>query len=139
MNAPPLLKTLRTSCRRYYYADAAYTSHAHGWSTGPTSALTFYLVGLRPTGPQGQTWKAAPQLSSLPAAQGSFETTLGTFGASWTFNNDTGFNLTLSTPEGTQGVVVLPVEGSVTVDGQTQGKVGTLTLGGGEHTVVVDI
>ncbi|VDC03801.1 unnamed protein product [Peniophora sp. CBMAI 1063] len=123
----------------YYYSDGAYTSHAHGWSTGPTSALTFYLVGLQPTGPQGQTWQAAPQLSGLPAAQGSFETGLGTFAASWTFSNSTGFNLALSTPEGTQGTVVLPVAGSVTVDGQSQGKVTSLSLAGGEHTIAVDV
>ena len=125
--------------RRYYYSDGAYTSHAHGWSTGPTSALTFYLVGLQPTGPQGQTWQVAPQLSGLPSAQGSFETGLGTFAASWTFGNDTGFSLNVTTPQGTQGVVVLPVEaaGSVTVDGQDQGNVENVSLAGGEHTIVV--
>ena len=127
-----------TSHHRYYYSDGAYTSHAHGWSTGPTSALMFYLVVLQPTGPQGQTWQAAPQLSGLPAAQGGFETGLGTFAASWAFSNDTGFNMNITTPEGTQGVVLLPINGSVTVDGQDQGNTASLALAGGEHTIVVN-
>ena len=29
-------------------------SHAHGWSTGPGTALTFYVLGLRPLGATGK-------------------------------------------------------------------------------------
>ncbi|KAF5378492.1 hypothetical protein D9615_007115 [Tricholomella constricta] len=42
------------SYRGYNY-DAAYTSHAHGWSAGPTPALTFYVLGLTVTSLQGKT------------------------------------------------------------------------------------
>ncbi|KZV78168.1 Six-hairpin glycosidase, partial [Exidia glandulosa HHB12029] len=70
------------SYRGYNY-DPAYTSHAHGWSSGPTSALTIYVLGLSVTTPQGISWKFEPHTSGMSAAEGSFETPLGTFGASW--------------------------------------------------------
>lgn len=67
-----------------YANDVAYTSHAHGWSTGPTSALTFYVTGVTIVEARGRKWRFAPHTSGLSAAQGSFETPLGTFGATWT-------------------------------------------------------
>ncbi|KAI0031995.1 Six-hairpin glycosidase [Vararia minispora EC-137] len=121
----------------YYGVDPAYTSHAHGWSTGPTSALLFYLVGLRPVTPLGQAWRLAPQLSGLPAAQGGFETALGTFAASWAADA-VGFELNVTTPAGTSGVVILPVNGTTTVDGAvTAVPESGLELGGGSHTITV--
>lgn len=63
-----------------------YMSHAHGWSTGPASALSFYTLGLRPAGTTGNIavdstnttqpelrpgYEVAPQLGSLASCQGS--------------------------------------------------------------------
>ncbi|KAI0752009.1 hypothetical protein C8Q74DRAFT_347805 [Fomes fomentarius] len=70
------------SYRGYNY-DLSYTSHAHGWSSGPTSALTYYVLGLIVTSPQGQTWQVALHLSGLTAAKGGFTTPLGWFGVKW--------------------------------------------------------
>lgn len=64
--------------------DLSFTSHSHGWSTGPTSALTFYVAGINVVEARGRRWRFAPHTSGLSAAQASFETQLGTFGATWT-------------------------------------------------------
>ena len=50
----------------------AYMSNAHGWATGPTSALTFYVLGIRPTTIQGG-YDIAPQTGDLSSAQGSLQ------------------------------------------------------------------
>ena len=121
-----------------YAYDPTFVSHSHGWSTGPTSALTFYVLGLTVTSPLGQTWAIAPHTSGLPSAQGGYSTSLGWFGVEWTSGTD-GFNITLSTPEGTSGTLKLPITGTVTVDGVQSDQDGSqpLELSGGNHTVVV--
>ncbi|KAF5389069.1 hypothetical protein D9757_004994 [Collybiopsis confluens] len=123
-----------------YNFDHSYTSHAHGWSTGPTFSLTFHLVGLTITSPQGATWSVAPVLSGLDAAQGGFETGLGSFGADWTLANNKTFTITVNTPSGTKGTVTLPGAGEVSVDGKpTRANGNTLALSGGKHTVVLNM
>ena len=49
---------------------STYTSMAHGWAAGPTSALTEYVLGVAPTSPGGATWRFAPQPADLTFAQG---------------------------------------------------------------------
>ncbi|KAF7292156.1 Glycoside hydrolase family 78 protein [Mycena indigotica] len=116
-----------------YDFDFSYTSHAHGWSTGPTSALTFYLLGIQITSQKGQTWAVAPVLSGLSAAEGGIETVLGAYRVKWTVS---GRNLTLvvGTPQGTVGSVTLPGVGPVMVDGVVQAA-GSVQLIGGQHTL----
>ncbi|KAI0312129.1 Six-hairpin glycosidase [Amylostereum chailletii] len=122
-----------------YDNDESYTSHSHGWSTGPTSALTFYVLGLTVTSPQGATWAVSPHLSGLPAAQGGFSTGLGWFGVQWS-SNETVFELDVDVPTGTKGVVTLPVSGTTTVDGEAATvNGGVLVLEGGNHTIVVAV
>ncbi|KAI0681905.1 Six-hairpin glycosidase-like protein [Cerioporus squamosus] len=111
---------LRYRSYRGYNYDPAYTSHAHGWSSGPTSALTYYVLGLTVTSPQGRTWQVAPHLSGLSAAEGGFTTPLGWFGVKWTAQQMRAFSLTVDVPEGTSGVVKLPVGGKVTIDGEVR-------------------
>lgn len=127
-----------------YNYDPSYISHAHGWSSGPTSALTFYVLGLTVTSPQGSTWSIAPQLSGLGAAEGGFETPLGWYGVQWnvTSTDDQSgetFTLAYDVPEGTTGVLTLPVMGNTTVDGQAVSvkNDGVLEGEGGAHVVVV--
>ncbi|KAK5134849.1 hypothetical protein LTR08_006081 [Meristemomyces frigidus] len=69
---------------RGYDYDAAYVSHAHGWSSGPTSALTNYVLGLEVTGRLGSAWGLAPQFGGLTSVEGGFVTGLGRFRAGWT-------------------------------------------------------
>ncbi|KAL1659380.1 Six-hairpin glycosidase-like protein [Schizophyllum commune] len=121
-----------------YTDDPSYISHSHGWSAGPTPALTSYLLGLTVTGPGGSTFRVQPQTGSLPAAEGGFETPLGWFGASWSSDDAGGrFDLNVTAPEGTTGVVVLPVTGVISVDGEEVGSNSSLTLEGGSHSISV--
>ncbi|KDR78125.1 hypothetical protein GALMADRAFT_94657 [Galerina marginata CBS 339.88] len=128
-----------------YNNDPAYTSHAHGWSSGPTSALTFYVLGLTVTSPQGKTWAVAPHIDgSIPAAEGGFETPLGWFGVQWKLTPpSTGHSLELhvDTPQGTTGVVTVP-PGMTTqgflVDGTlSHSPAGSISLKGGKHTILM--
>ncbi|KAJ7754097.1 glycoside hydrolase family 78 protein [Mycena metata] len=118
-----------------YNFDYSYTSHAHGWSTGPTSALTFYLLGIKLTTAQGATWSIAPVLSGLSSAEGGLETGLGFFGVNWTVTDQT-LTLVLEAPAGTSGVVTLPGSGPVTVNAQVQpASSESVELEGGTHTL----
>ncbi|KIJ59431.1 glycoside hydrolase family 78 protein [Hydnomerulius pinastri MD-312] len=117
-----------------YNYDYSYTSHSHGWSTGPTPALTFYVVGMQVTSPQGRTWRVAPVLSGLSAAEGGYETNLGWFGVKWSLDDGT-LTVFVSTPVGTSGTVILPGSGVIRVDGKESGN-GSVSLSGGNHTLV---
>ncbi|KAJ0365028.1 hypothetical protein COL26b_012240 [Colletotrichum chrysophilum] len=83
-------------------------SHAHGWSTAPTSLLTFHAGGLTMTSAVGRTWKVAPALGGLKAVQASYETPLGTFKTSWV-NSTHGLSGTFETPNSTTGELVMPL------------------------------
>ncbi|KAK7513514.1 putative alpha-L-rhamnosidase B [Phyllosticta citriasiana] len=96
------------SYRGYSY-DSSYPSHAHGWSAGPTSVLTNYLLGLSITSPVGKTWKLAPSFGDVESAEGGFSTALGKFRASWS-RKGSEVSLEWEVPAGTQGTVVLPHE-----------------------------
>ncbi len=135
---------------RGYDYDASYTSHAHGWSSGPTSALTTYVVGLSVTSPAGGTWKMAPQFGDLSSAEGGFTTSLGTFQAGWELSHN-GYTLTYNVPKGTTGEVILPCLSagkfpSITIDGrhvsrgppaQLEGSTIVLDGAAGSHKIVV--
>ncbi|KAF8893321.1 glycoside hydrolase family 78 protein [Infundibulicybe gibba] len=97
--------------------DHSFTSHSHGWATGPTPALTFFVLGLSITSPQGATWSVAPVLSGLGAAEGGFETGLGWFGVKWSANGSA-LTLDINTPDGTLGSAIIPGEGDVQIDGK---------------------
>ncbi|KAL0569902.1 hypothetical protein V5O48_012059 [Marasmius crinis-equi] len=139
------------SYRGYNY-DPAYTSHAHGWSSGPTSALTNYVLGLSVTQPQGKVWVIKPAFLSgvsdeEEGVQGGFETPLGWFGAqlTWASDGDT-VEARIDTPTGTSGEFVIPSvfsggDVSVTVDGKAAEPDvgGRVSVGGGVHNVVVKV
>ncbi|KAJ7908865.1 glycoside hydrolase family 78 protein [Mycena leptocephala] len=108
-----------------YDLDHTYTSHAHGWATGPTPALTFYVLGIQLTTVLGQPG----------ASRRGLETGLGFFGVKWTVSRQT-LTLTLQTPAGTAGVVTLPGTGPMTVDKRTlPTSTNSVELKGGNHTI----
>jgi len=112
-----------------YEGDYSFTSHSHGWSTGPVHALSTYVVGLSLTAPGGSTWQLAPQFGDLSSAEGGFTTPLGPFSSGW---NLTGSEYTLwyTVPTGTTGTIVTPgSQPSVVMDGKTT------TLGSGEYDI----
>ncbi|KAE8443300.1 hypothetical protein EG329_002016 [Mollisiaceae sp. DMI_Dod_QoI] len=133
-----------------YDNDYSYTSHAHGWGTGPTDALTSYIAGLTVTAPGGSQWNLSPQFGDLTNAEAGFTTPMGQFSASWSTVQG-GYTLSWKAPSGTQGVVLLPAGTSkaptVVVDGQemalqasqynsTSATV-TITGASGSHSVQV--
>ncbi|KAL5359241.1 Six-hairpin glycosidase-like protein [Aspergillus floccosus] len=94
------------------YTNDARVSHAHGWSTGPTAALTFFAAGLHLTGPAGATWRFAPQPGNLTSVDAGFSTVLGSFDTTFERSENGGYSrLRFSTPRGTVGDVDLGGEG----------------------------
>ncbi|KAF4872652.1 hypothetical protein CGCSCA1_v008390 [Colletotrichum siamense] len=90
---------------RGYTDDPSYVSHAHGWSSGPTSTLTEYLVGLRVTAPAGREWRLRPVFGEVEAAQAGFTTALGRFSARWEVKNGSIASVEWDVPTGTRGLV----------------------------------
>lgn len=133
---------------RGYGYDPSYVSHAHGWSAGPTSALTEYIVGLSVVSPLGLEWKIAPQFGDLNFARAGFVTSLGKFEASWK-QESSGYALEFTVPKSSVGNVTLPYitkskKPSITIDGDqlTRGVTyvdgtATVRVTGGSHRVVV--
>lgn len=137
------------SSRGYGY-DPSYVSHAHGWSAGPTSALTEYVVGLSVTSRLGKTWNIAPQFADLEYAEAGFVTSLGKFQASWKKVSG-GYSLSFSVPEGTTGNLTLPFvtsskRPSITMNGKRittdvvyHDSTATFVMKkGGSHTFIVN-
>ncbi|KAL3421511.1 glycoside hydrolase family 78 protein (bacterial alpha-L-rhamnosidase domain-containing protein) [Phlyctema vagabunda] len=129
-----------------YEGDYSYTSHAHGWSSGPTYALSTYVVGIKLIAPGGKLWNLEPQFGDLKFAEGGFGTPLGKFWAGWKLV-DGGYTYSFGTPSTTAGKLVLPVQNSLTklvLDGVE--VVGTFDAGrnvvfidceGGEHELSI--
>ncbi|KAI0129421.1 alpha-L-rhamnosidase B [Xylariales sp. AK1849] len=97
-----------------YENDFSYTSHSHGWATGPVTALTEHILGLSITGRAGSTWRLAPQTGDLDHVEGGFTTKLGKFSASWTKQPNGSIELNYDVPKGTKGDVILPGNGNTT-------------------------
>ncbi|QSZ29924.1 hypothetical protein DSL72_004442 [Monilinia vaccinii-corymbosi] len=101
-----------TDGRLHYapYANDAKVSHAHGWSTAPTSALTFYGAGLRVTSGAGQTWSVVPNLGGLTRVDAGFQTSLGAFAVKVVAESESGslVGINITTPTGTMGSIGIP-------------------------------
>ncbi len=96
--------------------EGAYTSMAHGWSTGVLPALTNELLGIRPTSPGFATWSVAPHPGSVAWARGQVPTPHGPVTADWQHPAEAAFTLTVAGPRGTTGAVAVPTDGrAVTV------------------------
>jgi alpha-L-rhamnosidase len=89
------------------------TSLAHGWSSGPTAALSAYVLGMRPVAPGWKTWLVEPQPGDLDYAQGTVGTPRGKLASRW--ERDAGgrksFRITVSAPRGTAGTIAVPLLG----------------------------
>jgi hypothetical protein len=137
------------------YEDA-YTSCAHGWSTGVLPALTNQLLGARPTAPGFAEWTVRPcPATSVTWAQGQLPTPHGPLAVRWTRGHGGALTLTVDAPHGTRGSVALPTGGgrAVVRSGRTvlwdgrkarakgvtadTGHVTVTALGPGTHTFTV--
>jgi hypothetical protein len=99
----------------------AYMSNSHGWATGPTSALSFYVLGIRPQSVDGG-YLVAPEPGDLASVQGSLATPRGDIRLSWTHTAAIGrFTETLDAPAKAVDSVEVPTFGdrvAVTVNGR---------------------
>jgi alpha-L-rhamnosidase len=87
------------------------TSLAHGWGSGPTSALSKYVLGVRPVEPGYETWLIEPQTGDLSWAEGTVPTPYGPIEVKWR-NTSKGLSLEIEVPAGTSGAVGVPVSGA---------------------------
>ena len=84
------------------YANDPRVSHAHGWSSGPTSVLTFYAAGIMLTAAEGRTWVMKPSPGDLRTLVAGFKTGLGSFSANYTVLEE-GWVYSFESPVGTSG------------------------------------
>lgn len=89
------------------YAEDSRVSHAHGWSTAPTSLLTFYVAGIQLTSPAGKTWKMKPHIGNLKSVVAGFDTPLGAFSIDTYMTYGSLGHLRFSAPANTTGEVDL--------------------------------
>jgi hypothetical protein len=120
--------------------EGAFTSMAHGWSTGVLPALTNELLGAAPTGAGFATWQVIPHPGTVTRASGQLPTPHGPLTVSWQVGGSGGgggggggdgvlFALTVLVPKGTSGQVALPVEVGAAVEVRVDGR--GVVLGGG--------
>jgi hypothetical protein len=111
-----------------------YMSLAHGWATGPTSALTFDVLGLSPAAASGQ-FGFIPHPGDLTHVEGTITMPQGQVSGSWDYSSSAGtFTENLASPSGTVATIGIPTYGSaiaVTVNGTTVWSGGAFTAGGG--------
>jgi hypothetical protein len=112
-----------------------YMSNAHGWATGPTSALTFYVLGIQPTTVDGG-YDIAPQTGDLSSTQGSLKTPFGDIKVSWTHDaRSRTFTEQVDAPAKAVDEIKVPTYGDrtrVTVNGRIAWN-GTHSLAYGAH------
>jgi len=108
------------------YPNDARISHAHGWSTAPTSLLSFYVAGLHLESASGKTWRIEPTLGDLTNVEAGFETKIGKYWSKVKGSGGVVKKLKFGTPARTTGRVVL------------KGVDGVLVSEKGEKVLLVD-
>jgi alpha-L-rhamnosidase len=112
-------------------------SAAHAWGSGPTWALSRYVLGAAPIAPGFVRWRVAPQPGDLAWAEGSVPTPHGALDVHWrTGARGRSFTLTVSAPKGTSGDVALPLLGAsrtITRDGVVVWRRGAASRGISAH------
>ena len=115
----------------------AYMSASHGWATGPTSALTFDVLGISPRSVTGG-YALKPQPGDLADAQGSLKTPLGDIRLAWRHDvAHRSFSEQVDAPTAAVDEVDVPTFGAatqVTVNGERVWN-GRTALGYGAHLV----
>jgi hypothetical protein len=108
-------------------------SAAHAWGSGPTWALSRYVLGAAPTAAGFGHWSVAPQPGNLAWAEGSVPTPHGALAVHWRRGvRGRSFTLAVSAPPGTSGVVAVPLLGAgrtITRDGKIVWRRGAGTRG----------
>ncbi len=111
-----------TSSGAFAY-QGSFTSLAHGWSTGPTGALTQYVLGITPTTAAGQTYQVIPHAANLTHVEGTLTVASGkALHVSYDHDTSGSFSMLVdsSTNSGSTGVIAVPTFGQshvVTING----------------------
>lgn len=111
------------------YLNDARISHAHGWATGPTSSLTFYVAGIQALSAGGKTWRIAPMPGDLKFVEAGFRTNVGFFSSKTEVGN-TSLTVEFEAPEGTTGELSMPLlacAGGLLIK-ETEGKCGDINV-----------
>lgn len=97
-----------------------YTSLAHGWSAGPTVALSAFVLGIGPDVPGGARYHATPHTGDLAWAEGRLTMPAGAATVSWRRPRH-GFALKVTDPgPASRGEIAVPLLGAaraITVNG----------------------
>ncbi|MFJ6086976.1 MGH1-like glycoside hydrolase domain-containing protein [Streptomyces sp. NPDC092369] len=109
----------------------SFMSLAHGWSTAPTSTLTFDVLGTAPESPTG-AYRFVPHPGDLTSAEGRITMPQGAVNASWSRDPAAGtYAAHLTSPSGSTGRIGVPKFGggniTVTVNGAAVWRDGTFT------------
>ncbi len=103
--------------------EGAYSSQAHGWSSGAAPALTNDVLGVTPTGFGFDTYDVVPHPGDVAWVEGAVPTPHGTVSVAWQRHPvQSTFALQLDSPAGTRPRVGVPTFGReivVQVDGAT--------------------
>jgi hypothetical protein len=123
------------------------TSLAHGWSTGAVSALSRFVLGVRPTAPGYRAYIVAPHPANLSWACGAVPTPSGPIRVAWQ-NTAGSLTVAVEAPLGSRGFVQAPAGASpnATLDGlpvqlvqRSPAELGLEDLPSGPHTVRFEI
>ncbi|MFF4277022.1 alpha-L-rhamnosidase [Streptomyces sp. NPDC001536] len=109
----------------------SFMSLAHGWSSAPTSTLTFDVLGTAPESATG-AYRFVPHPGDLTSAEGRITMPQGAINASWSRSPAAGtYTAQLTSPSGTTGRIGVPKLGgsniSVSVNGNVVWSNGTFT------------
>jgi hypothetical protein len=101
----------------------SFMSLAHGWSSGPTSALTFNVLGTAPETQVGQ-YRFVPHPGDLTSAEGRITLPQGQLNASWSRDPAAGtYTARLTSPTGTTGRIGVPKLSGTNISASVNGAV----------------
>jgi hypothetical protein len=102
-----------------------FMSYSHGWSSGPTPALTFFTLGINPTTAKGQQYSVIPHPGDLTHVEGQLTVDAGKL-VKVNYDHASGGSFTMTvdaaTNTGSTGVVGIPKFGLsriVSINGAT--------------------
>ncbi|MFD9192623.1 alpha-L-rhamnosidase [Streptomyces phaeochromogenes] len=101
----------------------SFMSLAHGWSSAPTSTLTFDVLGTAPESATG-AYRFVPHPGDLTSAEGRITMPQGAVNASWSRDAAAGtYSAHLTSPSGTTGRIGVPKFGGGNVTVSVNGSV----------------
>lgn len=98
---------------------SSFTSMAHAWGSGATSALSRFVLGVAPTAPGFRTLMIQPHPGDLTWAEGTVPTPEGTVTVNWGRAAGGAFCLQVRTPKRTLTTIAVPrgVDDTVSLNG----------------------